>query len=80
MALVPVYMPKFGMTMISGVISKWHFAEGDSVQQGQPLVTVTTEKVDTDIEAPSSGTIVELSYDLDAEVEVGKVIAYIEEA
>jgi pyruvate/2-oxoglutarate dehydrogenase complex dihydrolipoamide acyltransferase (E2) component len=79
MALIPVYMPKFGMTMTHGVITQWHKQEGERIEQGQPLLAVETEKVNVDVEAPASGTIVELSFEVDAEVEVGAVVAYIEE-
>mgnify|MGYP001361051872 CR=1 FL=1 len=79
MALIPVYMPKFGMTMTHGVITQWHKQEGDRIEQGQPLLAVETEKVSVDVEAPATGTIVELSFEVDAEVEVGAVVAYIEE-
>ena len=79
MALVPVYMPKFGMTMTHGVITQWHKQEGERIEQGQPLLSVETEKVNVDVEAPTSGTIVELSFEVDEEVEVGTVVAYIEE-
>jgi pyruvate/2-oxoglutarate dehydrogenase complex dihydrolipoamide acyltransferase (E2) component len=78
MALTPVYMPKFGMTMTHGVITQWHKQEGDRIEQGQPLLAVETEKVNVDVEAPASGTIVEISFEVDAEVEVGAVVAYIE--
>lgn len=79
MALIPVYMPKFGMTMTHGVITQWHKQEGERIEQGQPLLAVETEKVNVDVEAPASGTIVEISFEIDAEVEVGAVVAYIEE-
>jgi pyruvate dehydrogenase E2 component (dihydrolipoamide acetyltransferase) len=79
MALISVYMPKFGMTMTHGVITHWHKTEGDRIEKGQPLLSVETEKVNVDIEAPASGTIVEISFEVDAEVEVGAVVAYIEE-
>ena len=39
---------------------------------------ITTEKVDTELEAPASGTIAELSVEADSEVPVGEIIAYIE--
>ena len=78
MAREAVYMPKYGMTMTEGIIVEWHARVGDSVTAGQPLVTVQTEKVDTDIEAPVSGTLVEIRYDVDAEAPVGEIIAYIE--
>ncbi len=79
MALIPVHMPKFGMTMTHGIITQWHKQEGERIEQGQPLLAVETEKVNVDVEAPSSGTIVEISFEVDAEVEVGAVVAYIEE-
>jgi pyruvate dehydrogenase E2 component (dihydrolipoamide acetyltransferase) len=78
MALIAVYMPKFGMTMTHGVITQWHKQEGDTVTQGEPLLAVETEKVNVDVEAPTSGTIVEIGYAADEEVEVGAVVAYIE--
>jgi pyruvate dehydrogenase E2 component (dihydrolipoamide acetyltransferase) len=80
MALVEVFMPKFGMTMEAGIITQWLVNEGDVVTEGQALATVETEKVNVDIESPTSGTVAEISYAVDAEVEVGKVIAYIETA
>lgn len=80
MALIEVKMPKYGMTMTHGIITQWHVKEGDAVQQGQPLLTVETEKVNTEVESPASGTVVELSFAQEDEVEVGAVIAYIEEA
>jgi pyruvate/2-oxoglutarate dehydrogenase complex dihydrolipoamide acyltransferase (E2) component len=79
MALVPVYMPKYGMTMTAGIIVEWLKNEGDRVSQGDPLVVIETEKVSTEIEAPTSGIIVELTFAPEAEVEVGNIIAYIEE-
>jgi pyruvate/2-oxoglutarate dehydrogenase complex dihydrolipoamide acyltransferase (E2) component len=79
MALIPVHMPKFGMTMTHGVITQWHKQEGEAVKQGEPLLAVETEKVNVDVEAPASGTIVEISFAADDEVEVGAVVAYIEE-
>jgi pyruvate dehydrogenase E2 component (dihydrolipoamide acetyltransferase) len=78
MAREAIYMPKYGMTMTEGIITEWHFQEGDAVSAGDALLTVETEKVDTDIEAPVSGTLVEVRYGVDAEVPVGEIIAYIE--
>ena len=78
MAREAVYMPKYGMTMTEGLITEWHFQEGDRVHEGDALLTVETEKVDTDIEAPVSGTLVEVRFAADDEVPVGEIIAYIE--
>ena len=78
MAREAIYMPKYGMTMTEGTITQWHFKEGDVVKEGDALLTVETEKVDTDIEAPVSGRLVEVNYEEDDEVPVGEIIAYIE--
>jgi pyruvate dehydrogenase E2 component (dihydrolipoamide acetyltransferase) len=78
MARAAIYMPKYGMTMTEGIITEWHFQEGDEVNEGDALVTVETEKVDTDIEAPVSGKLVDVRFAVDAEVPVGEIIAYIE--
>ncbi|GIK75117.1 MAG: hypothetical protein BroJett021_41050 [Chloroflexota bacterium] len=78
MAQHPIYMPKFGMTMTEGIIVQWHKQVGDSISVGEPLVTVQTEKVDTDIESPVDGVVAELHYAVDDEAPVGEVIAVIE--
>lgn len=79
MARVPVYMPKFGMTMMEGLIVEWRYQEGDAVTEGDVLLVVETEKVNTDIEAPVSGRLVDIQYQVDDEVPVGEIIAYIDE-
>ncbi len=78
MALEPVYMPKFGMTMEAGLIVEWLVAEGQRVAESQPIVIIETEKVSTELEAPASGTVMEIACDVDDEVPVGEIIAYIE--
>ena len=80
MELIAVYMPKYGMTMEAGIITEWLVEEGDHVQEGDSIAVITTEKVDTELEAPASGTIAELSVGVDAEVPVGNIIAYIEKS
>jgi pyruvate/2-oxoglutarate dehydrogenase complex dihydrolipoamide acyltransferase (E2) component len=77
MAIEPIYMPKFGMTMTEGIIVQWHKQPGDAIAAGEALVTVQTEKVDTEIEAPVSGVVAEIRYAVDAEAPVGEVIATI---
>ena len=61
MSLIPIYMPKFGMTMEEGLIVEWLVAEGDSVAEGDGVVLIETEKVSTEVEAPTGGVVVELS-------------------
>jgi len=78
--LIPIYMPKFGMTMEEGLIVEWLVAEGDTVAEGDGIVLIETEKVSTELEAPAAGQVVELSCEVDDEVPVGTIIAYIESA
>ncbi len=80
MALIPIYMPKFGMTMEAGLIVEWLVAEGDNIAEGDGIVVIETEKVSTEVEAPAAGVVVELSCEVDDEVPVGQVIGYIESA
>ncbi len=80
MPLIPIYMPKFGMTMEAGLIVEWLVAEGDSVAEGDGIVEIETEKVSTEVEAPADGVVLELSCQVDDEVPVGEVIGYIESA
>lgn len=80
MSLIPIYMPKFGMTMEEGLIVEWLVAEGDTVAEGDGIVVIETEKVSTEVEAPASGVVMELSCEVDDEVPVGQIIGYIESA
>ncbi|MDE2749218.1 MAG: hypothetical protein OXI34_09655 [Chloroflexota bacterium] len=80
MPLIPIYMPKFGMTMEEGLIVEWLVDEGDTVAEGDGIVLIETEKVSTELEAPAAGQVVELSCEVDDEVPVGTIIAYIESA
>ncbi len=78
MAFIPIHMPKFGMTMEYGLIVEWLVAEGDTVAEGDGIAVIETEKVSTELEAPTGGTIIELSCEVDDEVPVGEIIGYIE--
>ena len=78
MPLEPVYMPKFGMTMEAGLIVEWLINEGDRVAEGDAMVIIETEKVSAELEAPAAGTVMEIGCEVDDEVPVGEIIAYIE--
>lgn len=80
MALIPIYMPKFGMTMEAGLIVEWLVAEGDNIAEGDGIVVIETEKVSAEVDAPAAGVVVELSCEVDDEVPVGQVIGYIDSA
>lgn len=70
-----IILPKWGMTMQDGVIAEWLVAVGDQVVEGQGVALIETEKVETEVEAPASGTITELLYAAGDTAEVGAVIA-----
>ncbi len=78
MERVAVRMPKFGMTMEAGIIVEWLAQPGDSLREGQGFAVITTEKVEVELEASASGKLTELCVELDEEVPVGDVVAWIE--
>ena len=55
-----VVMPRMGETVDEGTVNAWHKAVGDQVTEGEPLLEIGTDKVDTDIPAPVSGTLAEI--------------------
>ncbi|MCX6017675.1 MAG: lipoyl domain-containing protein [Chloroflexi bacterium] len=79
MAKIPVYMPKFGMTMTTGLITEWMFATGERVEQGAPLAIVETEKVQTELESPATGVLTDVKYADGEEAPVGEIVAYIDD-
>lgn len=52
-----IMLPKLGFTMTEGTITEWLAADGQSVQEGQPLYAVEAEKTTQEIEAPASGVL-----------------------
>jgi pyruvate/2-oxoglutarate dehydrogenase complex dihydrolipoamide acyltransferase (E2) component len=75
-----VTLPKWGMTMQEGTIASWHVSAGDTVDEGDVLATVETDKVDADLEAPASGVLEEILVQAGSTVEVGSVLARIRSA
>lgn len=77
MAKTPVYMPKFGMTMVEAEIIEWHVEKGQAVAKGDPLCGIETEKTNTDLEAPADGYMGELLFEEGDSAEVGSILAYV---
>jgi pyruvate/2-oxoglutarate dehydrogenase complex dihydrolipoamide acyltransferase (E2) component len=71
-------MPKLGDTVNEVVVIEQSVAVGAAVSEGDSILTVQTDKVDTDVHSPISGTIVEWLVGQDDEVAVGDAIAVIE--
>src|SRR5690348_13918177 len=59
-APIEVRMPKLADTLVEGTVARWYKRAGDNVQRGEPLAAIETDKVSTDLESPSSGTVLEL--------------------
>lgn len=73
----PVIMPKLGFTQDSSEIVRWLKQAGDTVEQGDPLVEVTTDKVNMEVEAPVSGILDGIRFQVGAVVPVTEIICYI---
>jgi pyruvate/2-oxoglutarate dehydrogenase complex dihydrolipoamide acyltransferase (E2) component len=71
-------MPKLGDSVAEVVILEWHVAPGDSVAVGDPLVSVETDKIDTDVPATVAGTVVELLVQPQDEVATGAPFVVVE--
>jgi pyruvate/2-oxoglutarate dehydrogenase complex dihydrolipoamide acyltransferase (E2) component len=53
----PVAIPRLAVSMTDGVLAEWHVADGAFVEAGEPLYLLETDKVETEVEAPVSGTL-----------------------
>lgn len=72
---VDVRMPLLGETVEEGTITRWLRRPGDAVRQGEGLFEVTTDKVDSEVPSPFTGTLVEIVAPEQATVAVGAVVA-----
>src|SRR3954449_12785574 len=75
---VEVKVPAVGESISSGVVSVWHKKSGEQVTAGDPLFTLETDKVSTEINAEEDGVLQTLVAE-GAEVKIGDVVATIEE-
>ncbi|WP_175934697.1 2-oxoglutarate dehydrogenase, E2 component, dihydrolipoamide succinyltransferase [Corynebacterium sp. Marseille-P4321] len=75
-----VEMPELGESVTEGTITTWLKEVGDEVEVDEPLLEVSTDKVDTEIPSPVAGTLVEILAEEDDTVEVGDVIARVGDA
>lgn len=72
-----VILPMLGQTMEEGTITKWFKQEGDSVEKGEPLLEVMTDKVNMEVESPASGILRKILAEPDETVPVMRMIAVI---
>ncbi len=74
-----VTMPALGESVTEGTVTRWLKNEGDHVNVDEPLLEVSTDKVDTEIPSPVSGTLTRIIVAVDSTVAVGAELAVIEE-
>ena len=75
-----VTLPALGESVTEGTISRWLKTVGDTIEADEPLVEVSTDKVDTEVPSPATGTLLEIRVQEDEDAEVGSVLAIIGDA
>jgi pyruvate dehydrogenase E2 component (dihydrolipoamide acetyltransferase) len=78
MARIEVPMPQMGESIAEGTVSKWLKKVGDDIGRDEPLLEISTDKVDAEIPAPAAGTLAEILVQEGDTVEVGTVVAILE--
>ena len=74
---VKVIMPQAGQDLETGIVRQWLKAEGDRVAKGEAIVSVETEKVTLDVEAPAAGVLLRIVVPADTETAIFSTIAII---
>ncbi|UYM05441.1 2-oxoglutarate dehydrogenase, E2 component, dihydrolipoamide succinyltransferase [Solicola gregarius] len=76
----PVTLPALGESVTEGTVTRWLKQVGDTIAVDEPLLEVSTDKVDTEIPSPVAGTLLEIKADEDETVEVGAELAVVGES
>src|SRR5476649_1588349 len=76
---VSVTMPRLGESVTEGTVTRWLKKEGDQVAVDEPLLEVSTDKVDTEIPSPVAGILSKITVAEDETVEVGSELAVIDD-
>ncbi|HEY9457259.1 MAG TPA: biotin/lipoyl-containing protein, partial [Gaiella sp.] len=74
---VEVVMPQMGVSVSEGTITRWLKQPGESVALDEPLLEISTDKVDTEVPSPGEGVLSEVRVQEGETVEVGTVLAVI---
>ena len=74
---VSVTMPRLGESVTEGTVTRWLKAEGDRVEADEPLLEVSTDKVDTEVPSPASGVLTSIKVREDETVDIGVELAII---
>ena len=78
MSRIEVPMPQMGESIAEGTVSKWLKQPGDAVDRDEPILEISTDKVDAEIPSPAAGVLVDVKVGEGETVEVGTVVAYID--
>ena len=71
---VEVVMPQMGESITEGTVSKWLKAVGDKIEKDEPLLEISTDKVDAEVPSPSAGILLEIRAQEGETVEVGTAV------
>jgi pyruvate/2-oxoglutarate dehydrogenase complex dihydrolipoamide acyltransferase (E2) component len=75
--LIDVTMPQMGVSVAEGTVVEWKKQPGDWVERDEIIASISTDKIDTDVEAPASGRVQEILVEVGTTVDVGVVLARI---
>jgi len=75
---IEVTMPNLGYDMDEGKVASWLKRVGESVERGEPIAEIETDKTTVEMESMASGTLVEIVCEAGSDANVGAVIAYLE--
>ena len=75
--LVDVAMPQMGVSVVEGTVVEWKKQPGDWVEADEIIASISTDKIDTDVESPATGRVQEIIVEVGSTVEVGTVMARI---
>src|SRR3954469_25569691 len=74
---IDVVMPQMGVSVSEGTITKWLKQEGETIEADEPLLEISTDKVDTEVPSPASGIVTQILVQEGETVEVGTKLAQI---
>ena len=72
-----IIMPQLGESVVEGTVTRWLRKEGETIAEFESLLEVTTDKVETEIPSPASGTVLKILVPEDATVRAGTVLAWV---
>src|SRR5690242_459393 len=70
-------MPQMGVSVAEGTVTKWLKRVGDTIALDEPLLEISTDKVDTEVPSPAEGVVAQILVEEGATVDVGTVLALI---